>query len=164
MRNYASSAFLMCLLCLAACQDKKTTEPVVETETDQITSEENKEMEEMEEMESDSVFVHTVFFWFNEGFTAEQRTKFEEELGKLAKCESIDEVWYGKAAMTPRDVVDNSYDYAWICHFKNRADQDIYQVDPIHLAFIEQCKAYWKRCRCMILWFKSYRNEARYLL
>lgn len=108
---------------------------------------ENEPMEAQnaDQMEPDSVFIHTVFFYFNEGVTEEERAKFEQELDKLAKCETIYKVWYGKAAGTDREVVDNSYDYAWIVHFKNAADQDVYQHDPIHLAFIEACSSYWNR-------------------
>lgn len=123
------------MLSFTACQQSTETKPSEETST---TTTANTEM-----MELDSVFIHTVFFYFKEGVTEEQRTKFEMELGKLAKCESIYKVWSGKAAGTARDVVDNSYDHAWVVHFENKAQQDLYQVDPIHLAFIEACKEIW---------------------
>ena len=46
--------------------------------------------------------------------------------------------------MTDREVVDNSYDYAWICHFKSAEDEKLYQDDPIHLKFIDDYKHLWK--------------------
>ncbi len=91
-------------------------------------------------------FIHTVYFWMNEDLTDEQRKTFEAEgLAKLATCPTIQKVYYGKPAMTPREVVDNSYSYAWICHFKNKADHDAYQLEPIHLKFIEEYSSMWNR-------------------
>jgi hypothetical protein len=31
-----------------------------------------------------------------------------------------------------------------ICHFKNKEDQDAYQIDSVHLRFIEDYKDLWK--------------------
>lgn len=90
-------------------------------------------------------FIHTVFFWLTEEATADDRKFFEAEMTKLAKVSSIQSVYWGPPAMTPRDVVDNSYDYAWIVHFANKADQDHYQVAQIHLDFIEACKHLWDK-------------------
>ncbi|MCB0645223.1 MAG: Dabb family protein [Saprospiraceae bacterium] len=125
------------LFWLTSCQQKQD-EITMPTPTPEVE-------EKAEDMEPDSVFIHTVFFYFKEGVTAEQRTKFEAELEKLATCESIYKVWTGKPAGTDRDVVDNTYDYAWVVHFENAEQQDLYQVDPIHLAFIEACKDFWER-------------------
>lgn len=90
-------------------------------------------------------FVHTVFFWMNENVTDEQKADFAKNgLGELVKVSSIYKSYFGPPAKTPREVVDNSYDFALICHFKNKEDQDAYQVDPIHLKFIEDFKDLWK--------------------
>lgn len=90
-------------------------------------------------------FVHTVFFWMNEDVTNEQKTNFAKNgLGELVKVSSIYKSYFGPPAKTPREVVDNSYDFALICHFKNKEDQDAYQIDPIHLKFIEDYKNLWK--------------------
>lgn len=90
-------------------------------------------------------FVHTVFFWMNEDVTDEQKANFAKNgLGELVKVSSIYKSYFGPPAETPREVVDNSYDFALICHFKNKNDQDAYQIDPIHLKFIEDFKDLWK--------------------
>lgn len=90
-------------------------------------------------------FVHTVFFWMNENVTDEQKKDFAKNgLSELVKVSSIYKSYFGPAANTPREVVDNSYDFALICHFKNKEDQDAYQIDPIHLKFIEDYKDLWK--------------------
>ncbi len=95
---------------------------------------------------SETVFIHTVYFWFKDGVTDEQKEAFKKNgLGALAKAPTIHKVFYGPPAGTPREVVDNSYDFAWICHFKSAADQDAYQVEPIHLKFVEDYKDLWER-------------------
>lgn len=91
-------------------------------------------------------FVHVVYFWLNEDISDEDRQRFESEgLTSLATCPTIQKVYYGPPAMSPRDVVDNSYDFAWVCHFKNKADQDAYQTEPIHLKFIEDFSSMWTK-------------------
>lgn len=93
----------------------------------------------------ETAFIHTVFFWMNENVTKEQKADFAKNgLGELVKVSSIYKSYFGPAAMTPREVVDNSYDFALVCHFKNKEDQDKYQVAPIHLKFIEDYKDLWK--------------------
>lgn len=89
-------------------------------------------------------FIHTVYFWFKEDSDPKLKEEFVNGLEELAKVKSIQSVYYGPPAGTPRDVVDNSYDYAWVTHFKTSADHDAYQIDPIHLEFIEKYKSLWK--------------------
>ncbi len=110
-------------------------------------TEQGQNTEKVEIVTADETgFIHVVYFWLNEDISDEDRERFEKEgLKQLATCPTIQKVYYGPPAMTPRDVVDNSYDYAWICHFKNKEDQDAYQTEPIHLKFIEDYKSMWSR-------------------
>lgn len=95
---------------------------------------------------TETIFIHTVYFWFKEGVTDKQKEDFKKNaLPELAKSPTIHKVFYGPPAGTPREVVDNSYDFAWICHFKSAEDQDAYQVEPIHLKFVEEYKDLWER-------------------
>ncbi|MEM1121802.1 MAG: Dabb family protein [Bacteroidota bacterium] len=94
----------------------------------------------------ETAFIHTVFFWMKEGITDEQKADFVKNgLGEMKKCPQLYKVFSGPPAGTPREVVDNSYDYAWICHFKSKADQDAYQTEPIHVKFVEDYKDLWER-------------------
>lgn len=88
-------------------------------------------------------FVHTVYFYAAEGLTEQRKTEFMTGLADLAKTPSIQKVYYGPPAGTDREVVDNNYLIAWICHFASSEDHDAYQKDPIHLKFIEDYKDVW---------------------
>jgi len=93
-----------------------------------------------------TAFIHTVFFWMNEDVTDEQKADFEKNgLKTLSQVSSIYKGYYGPPAKTSRGVIDNSYDFALVCHFENPEAQDEYQVDAIHLKFIEDYKDLWKR-------------------
>ena len=111
----------------------------------QEASEELHEAHKTETEMTKPTFVHTVFFWFKEGTTEEDGKFFESELEKLGTCPTILSYKWGKPAGTPRDVVDNSYNYAWIVDFASSEDQDAYQIEPIHLKFIENCSHLWEK-------------------
>lgn len=80
-------------------------------------------------------FFHNVYFFINPASTAEDIKKFEEALSELGTIDVLIDYHIGKPAMTPRDVVDNSYQYSIITSFKNKDDHDVYQVHPVHDAF-----------------------------
>jgi len=91
-------------------------------------------------------FIHTVFFWLNEGVTDAEKADFEKNgLGDLLKITSIYKSYIGPPAQTSRGVIDNTYDFALVCHFKNAEDEKSYQVDPIHLKFIESYEKLWTK-------------------
>lgn len=90
-------------------------------------------------------FLHVVYFWMKEDITDEEKKFFEAGMEKLGKIESIAAYEWGVPAGTDREVVDNSYTYAWITYFDTSADHDSYQDDPIHLGFIEESKHLWTR-------------------
>ncbi len=104
-----------------------------------------------EEMESTEVqnkkpgFIHTVYFWLKKDNPSLLKEFKEKGLPKLATVSSIQNVYWGPPAGTPRDVVDNSYDISWIVTFDNAAEQDKYQVDPIHLEFVDLYKSLFER-------------------
>jgi hypothetical protein len=52
----------------------------------------------------------------------------------------------GRMATSERkDVVDQSYSVALNLTFDTKADQDAYQVHPLHLEFVEKYRANWTR-------------------
>ena len=92
------------------------------------------------------MLVHTVYFWLKPDLTAAQRAEFRTEVEKLGGIKSVDKLYVGTPAKTvKRPIIDDSYSVALTVICKDIAAHDLYQVDPIHLAFIEKCKAYWNR-------------------
>ena len=94
---------------------------------------------------SKNLFVHHVYFWLNNADSSEDLKKLLEGLEKLSTVKTIKMFHIGKPAGTNRDVIDGSYSVSWLLLFNNRADQDSYQTDPIHLKFIDECKHLWKK-------------------
>jgi len=98
-----------------------------------------------ESMNADQPFLHHVYFWLKNSGNKEDFNKLLEGLKKLSKVKTIDKFYIGKPADTKRDVIDSSYSVSWLLFFKNRADQDSYQTDPVHLKFVEECSNLWSR-------------------
>lgn len=90
-------------------------------------------------------FIHTVYFWMNDNVTEADRKAFHQGVAELTKCKTVQDAFIGPPAGTPREVVDNSYEYALLVFFKNKEDHDFYQTDPDHNAFIDKYKHLWKR-------------------
>ncbi|HCL82934.1 MAG TPA: hypothetical protein DIC22_03110 [Chitinophagaceae bacterium] len=91
------------------------------------------------------IFIHHVYFWLAEPKNADHKQALIDGLKKLSSVSTIQRYHIGVPANTKRDVIDSSYSVSWILIFNNAADQDSYQVDPIHLQFVDECKHLWKR-------------------
>jgi hypothetical protein len=89
---------------------------------------------------------HCVYFWLKPGLTAAERADFRHSVETLKGIKAVESVAVGTPAATERrPVIDASYDVALIVLCRDVAAQNAYQVDPIHLAFVEQCKHCWTR-------------------
>ncbi|PRY85732.1 Dabb family protein [Mongoliibacter ruber] len=85
--------------------------------------------------------IHQVYFWLNSGVDTQD---FIKEASALGKCKSVGKFYIGTPAPTEaRDVVDHSYQVACTLFFDSIEDQNEYQVDPQHLAFIEKNSTKW---------------------
>lgn len=90
--------------------------------------------------------VHHVFFWLKDPNNPEVRRKFEKALEELLKVETIKLSHVGVPASTEeREVVDHTYTYSVMTFFDSQEGQDIYQVHPIHLKFIEENSQLWSK-------------------
>lgn len=92
-----------------------------------------------------NIFIHHVFFWLKNPESKTDRDKLIEGLKKLSKVKTIKSFHIGQPAATNREVIDRSYSISWMLIFKNKADQDSYQTDPVHLKFVEECSALWSK-------------------
>ena len=89
---------------------------------------------------------HCVYFWLKPELTADQRAAFQAGVESLKGIKVVEKVAIGKpAATTKRPVVESSYDVAVIIVCKDVAAEAAYQVDPLHVAFVANCKQYWSR-------------------
>ena len=130
--------FLFVLLFIVSCSNNHSDL------TSKITALQT-ELNELKAMptKSEPGFIHTVYFYAAEGLTDQRKTEFMTGLAELARTPSIQKVYYGPPAGTDREIVDNNYFVAWICHFKSAEDHDAYQQDPIHLKFVEDYQDVW---------------------
>ena len=92
------------------------------------------------------MFVHTVFFWMRDGVDDAARRRLVEDCKSyLGKIPAVRHLWAGAPAMTPRDVVDNSYTVGLTVVLDDAGGHDIYQEHPLHKEFIARNKPNWKR-------------------
>ncbi len=92
------------------------------------------------------MLIHSVFFWLKPELTATQRSDFRREVEKLSGIKSVDKIYVGTPAATvKRPIIDDSYGVALTVVCKDVAAHDAYQIDPIHLAFVERCNGCWTR-------------------
>ena len=92
------------------------------------------------------MFIHTVYFWLKEGTPAEKRDQLILDCYTYLKAiPTVKDLYAGKPAMTPRDVVDNSYGVGLTVVLDSHQGHDVYQGHPLHLEFIARNKEIWKR-------------------
>ena len=91
------------------------------------------------------MFVHHVYFWLKDPGNKEDLEKLVEGIKTLGTIKDIQLFHIGKPADTNREVIDVSYAASLLLCFENRKHQDNYQVDPIHLKFVERCSDLWEK-------------------
>lgn len=93
----------------------------------------------------ETAFVHTVFFWLKNPDNAAEKAQLDAGLRSLTAIDAIKTAYIGQPAATNRGVIDTSYSFSITFIFDDKEDQDVYQVHPIHLAFVESCKHLWDK-------------------
>ncbi|MEY2882026.1 MAG: hypothetical protein RLZZ15_4406 [Verrucomicrobiota bacterium] len=92
------------------------------------------------------MLVHTVYFWLKPELTDAQRAEFRRGVESLGGIKAVDQIYVGTPAATERrPIIDSSYSVALTVICKDVAAHDAYQIDPIHLAFVNACKTFWTR-------------------
>lgn len=98
------------------------------------------------EVKIKGALVHHVFFWLKEPKNESHKKQLVNALNELLKVKTIKMSHVGFPAGTEsRDVVDHSYSVSYMVMFNNQADQDSYQVDPIHTKFVEENNHLWNK-------------------
>ena len=96
-------------------------------------------------MLSQNLFIHHVYFWLAQPENKEDHAALLAGLQALSNTPSIQQFHIGVPATTNRDVIETSYAYSWLAVFTTKEKQDAYQVDPIHLHFVDTCKHLWQK-------------------
>jgi hypothetical protein len=100
-------------------------------------------------MLSQDLFIHHVYFWLAFPEKKEDHAALLAGLKALSKVPAIQQFHIGIPASTNRDVIDTSYQFSWLAVFPDKAAQDAYQTDPIHLHFVDTCKHLWKEVKVL---------------
>ena len=91
------------------------------------------------------MFLHHVFFTLKNPNNAAERQQLIDGLNTLRSVQTIKLIHIGQPAATDRDVIDRSYSISWLLIFENLADEEVYQVHPLHLKFVDNCKHLWSK-------------------
>jgi len=95
------------------------------------------------------VLVHSVYFWLKPELSPAGRAAFRKGLESLRAVKTAQQMYVGvPAATAERSVIDKSYDLALTVLFNSVADQNAYQVDPLHQEFLEQFASKW--CKVVV--------------
>jgi len=98
------------------------------------------------EVKITGALVHHVYFWLKEPENEAHKKQLVNALNDLLKVKTIKMSHIGFPAGTEsRDVVDHSYSVSYMVIFDDQAGQDAYQVDPIHVKFVEENQHLWKK-------------------
>ncbi len=91
-----------------------------------------------------NTFIHHVFFYLHDSSPAGIAVLMEG-LKLLSKVKTIQSYHVGTPAATNRDVIVNDYTVSWCLFFRTEDNEKKYQVDPIHLKFVEDYKHLWHK-------------------
>jgi hypothetical protein len=91
------------------------------------------------------MLAHHVLFWLKPETTEEQKTFFEKSLESLKGVETIVSIHIRTPAPIVRDVVDRTYTFSLMILFNDLEGHNVYQVHPLHKAFLENCRPYFEK-------------------
>lgn len=91
------------------------------------------------------MLTHHVLFWLKADTTEEQKKAFRGGLESLKGVETIKSIYIGTPAPIERAVVDTSYTFSLLIVFDDLAGHDVYQVHPIHQAFLEEFRVFFEK-------------------
>ena len=91
------------------------------------------------------MIAHHVLFWLKADTTDQQKTDFLKGLKSLEEIEVAQHLHVGVPAPIERAVVDTTYTFSLVLFFENLAANDVYQVHPIHKAFLEEFRILFEK-------------------
>jgi hypothetical protein len=91
------------------------------------------------------MIAHHVLFWLKADTTNDQKLAFRKSLETLEGVESIKTLHIGTPAAIERAVVDTTYTFSLTVFFDDLAGHDVYQVHPLHQAFLNEFRIYFEK-------------------
>jgi len=91
------------------------------------------------------MLAHHVLFWLKADTTEDQKNDFKKGLESLEGIETVKTIHIGVPAPIDRPVVDTTYTFSLTILFENLAGHDVYQVHSLHLAFLDQFRAWFEK-------------------
>lgn len=92
------------------------------------------------------MIAHHVLFWLKADTTDEQKASFRKGLQSLQDIEVIKTLHIGTPVPSiDRAVVDTTYTFSLVLFFEDLAGHDVYQVHPVHKAFLDENRVYFDR-------------------
>ena len=91
------------------------------------------------------MLAHHVLFWLKADTTDEQKVAFRKSLETLNGVESVKTLHIGTPAPIERAVVDTTYTFSLNIFFEDLAGHDVYQVHPLHVAFLDEFRSLFEK-------------------
>jgi len=91
------------------------------------------------------MIAHHVLFWLKADTTEQQKADFLKGLKSLEAIKVAKNLHVGVPAPIERAVVDTTYTFSLILFFEDLAAHDVYQVHPIHKAFLEEFRMFFEK-------------------
>ena len=91
------------------------------------------------------MIAHHVLFWLKADTNDQQKADFFKGLKSLEEIEVVQHFHVGTPAPIERAVVDTTYTFSLILFFEDLGAHDIYQVHPIHKAFLEEFRELFEK-------------------
>jgi hypothetical protein len=91
------------------------------------------------------MIAHHVLFWLKADTTADQKNAFYKSLQTLENIEVVKVFHVGTPAPIEREVVDSSYTFSLFLLFEDLAAHDVYQVHPLHKAFLDEFRVFFEK-------------------
>ena len=90
--------------------------------------------------------IHHVYFTLKNPDSVEDKQLLKEGLQSLASIEEVKHLIIGEPAPTyDREVIASDWHVSEVIYFDSVADQDAYQVDPVHQLFVTNYSHLWSK-------------------
>ncbi len=110
----------------------------------------NENEREHDQTEFTGMIKHTLYFYFKEDVSDDEKLQFESDLRALLEIPYISSSLIGRPAQTEsRPITDHDFGYTVIMWFASVEDHDQYQIDPLHKQMVETTGHLFERIRVL---------------